>query len=92
MLAVHPRFLLIHGRERRRASALTLVARAVVRVPCALRGHELVYHFEPGRLSLGCLRCGMNTPGWTIDVNPAFRRRAPASVHVLASPTRGKAA
>lgn len=40
---------------------------------CALRGHETVFHFEPTRLSLVCLRCGMQTTGWDIDVRAAFR-------------------
>jgi len=42
---------------------------------CALRGHDMVLLFEPDRLSLGCLACGARTKGWTIDVNPAYRRR-----------------
>jgi hypothetical protein len=42
---------------------------------CALRGHDMVLQFEPDRLSLGCLACGARTTGWTIDVNPAYRRR-----------------
>jgi hypothetical protein len=49
---------------------------------CRLRGHEMVRHFQPGRLSLGCLKCGAETPGWTIDVRPAFRRRGPARPQV----------
>ena len=42
---------------------------------CALRGHDMVLQFEPDRLCLGCLACGARTRGWTIDVNPAYRRR-----------------
>lgn len=30
--------------------------------------------FEPDRLSPECARCGRQTPGWQIDVNPVFRR------------------
>jgi hypothetical protein len=40
---------------------------------CALRGHQLTLHFEPNRLSLQCLSCGMETPGWRIDVREKFR-------------------
>lgn len=43
---------------------------------CGLSGHDMLRHFEPDRLSLLCARCGAQTPGWTIDVNPAFRRSA----------------
>jgi hypothetical protein len=44
---------------------------------CGLTGHELVLHFEPTRLSLFCLRCGKNTSGWTIDVQPRFHTTPP---------------
>jgi hypothetical protein len=40
---------------------------------CALRGHHMAFHFEPDRLSLRCLTCGAETPGWTLDIRPAFR-------------------
>lgn len=36
----------------------------------------MLRRFEPDRLCLECARCGAQTPGWRIDVNPAFRRRA----------------
>jgi hypothetical protein len=57
---------------------------------CGLRGHEMVRHFEPARLSLRCVACGAETPGWTIDVRPAFRSVGPAraKVHRLAEGVR----
>ena len=39
----------------------------------------MLRHFEPRRSSLRCARCGAQTSGWTIDVNPAFRRRTMAT-------------
>lgn len=36
---------------------------------CALRGHDRIFHFEPNRLSLQCLACGAETPGWRLDVS-----------------------
>lgn len=45
-------------------------------VVCALHGHIMMLHCEPGRLSLRCLVCGAETPGWTLDVRPAMRGRA----------------
>jgi hypothetical protein len=36
---------------------------------CALRGHEMMLHFGPNRLSLQCLACGAETPGWRLDVS-----------------------
>lgn len=32
---------------------------------CALRGHDAVLHFEPGRVLLRCTSCGHDSPGWT---------------------------
>ena len=33
---------------------------------CGLSGHELLLNAEPGRLSLKCMSCPYETPGWTI--------------------------
>jgi hypothetical protein len=41
-------------------------------VACGLRGHDLLRHFEAGRVTLRCVDCGAETPGWTIDVRAAF--------------------
>jgi len=43
------------------------------RTLCAARGHDMLLHSEPGRLSLRCPSCGTETPGWRIDVSPRFR-------------------
>jgi hypothetical protein len=32
---------------------------------CALHGHDLMLHFEYGRICLRCVRCGHETPGWS---------------------------
>ena len=50
--------------------------RLVLSLLCGWRGHLMVRHFEPDRLSLRCLYCGKQTPGWSIDVQPQFRGRA----------------
>jgi hypothetical protein len=58
-----------------RAVALAwLAARRVREAICGLRRHDMVLHFEPDRLCLQCLACGARTQGWTLDVNPAYRR------------------
>jgi len=32
---------------------------------CALQGHEMMLHFNPGqRVCLRCVTCGHETPGW----------------------------
>jgi hypothetical protein len=38
---------------------------------CAMRGHDLVLHFEPHRVSLRCVDCGWDSSGWLID-RPRF--------------------
>jgi hypothetical protein len=58
------------------------------RALCGLRGHEMLRHFEPGRLSLRCFMCGAETAGWTIDVRPEFGRGGLARVHARHHMTR----
>jgi hypothetical protein len=65
----------VEGTNAIRSLALLRLAVSYVReAVCGLRGHEMVLNFEPDRLSLQCLTCGARTEGWTIDVNPVFRR------------------
>ena len=33
---------------------------------CGLHGHDSLLHFEKGRLSLHCVSCGYETPGWDL--------------------------
>jgi hypothetical protein len=47
---------------------LVAAAEWLRRASCGLMtGHDMVRHFEPGRVSLECLSCGERTPGWTIE-------------------------
>ena len=43
---------------------------------CGLRGHDSLLHFQRGRLSLMCVSCGHETPGWDVGSLPARRERA----------------
>jgi len=62
---------------------------------CALRGHDLILHFERRRLSLQCLDCGWASAGWMVD-RPRFsytpdrtvRRDVGAHVNRLERPPR----
>ena len=36
---------------------------------CGLSGHQLLLSAEPGRLSLKCMSCPYETPGWVIKKN-----------------------
>jgi hypothetical protein len=40
---------------------------------CGLGGHDSLRHFERGRMSLKCVQCGHETPGW--EVGPPTTRR-----------------
>ena len=73
-----------------RATALVqLLAASARRTLCALRGHERVLHFESNRLSLRCLACGAETPGWQLDARPDLRRHRPRfAVSTIVRPTR----
>jgi hypothetical protein len=53
---------------------------------CGLRGHTMLRHYEPNRLSLKCLECGRETAGWTIEVRPIFRSKGPARAQVHRQP------
>ena len=34
---------------------------------CRIRGHDLLLHFEPRRLSLRCVDCGWDSSGWMVE-------------------------
>ena len=57
---------------------------------CGLRGHHTVRHFERNRLSLQCLSCGHQTPGWILRdpvvVRLARREATGAATHIEALP------
>ena len=37
------------------------------RFVCGLHGHDVLLHFEVGRMSLQCTACGYETPGWDLQ-------------------------
>ncbi len=41
----------------------------IYRLLCAIRGHDAVMHFDANRLSLRCLNCGYETPGWSLGTD-----------------------
>ena len=54
---------------------------------CGLRGHDTLLHFEDERLSLRCVSCGHETPGWELnEVPPTVTVRGDARRHALARP------
>jgi hypothetical protein len=54
---------------------------------CGLRGHDTLLHFEDERMSLRCVSCGHETPGWELnEVPPTVTVRGDARRHALARP------
>ena len=37
---------------------------------CGFRGHDALLHFEDERMSLRCVSCGHETPGWELNEVP----------------------
>jgi hypothetical protein len=51
---------------------------------CGLRGHDTLLHFEQERMSLRCVSCGHETPGWKLnEAPPTVTVRGDARRHVL---------
>ena len=55
----------------RLVAEITAIVRWYGRMVCGLTGHEMVFHFETNRVSLHCLSCGHESPGWTVGVKRA---------------------
>jgi hypothetical protein len=46
------------------------LSRRLRSVVCGMSGHELLLHIEPGHLSLRCISCPYETPGWVLKESP----------------------
>jgi hypothetical protein len=46
---------------------------------CGLSGHDSLLHFQNGRMSLMCVLCGHETPGWDLGSAAMSRERTSAS-------------
>jgi len=54
---------------------------------CGLRGHDTMLHFDKDRMSLRCVSCGHETPGWELnEVPPTVTARGDARRHAVARP------
>ena len=54
---------------------------------CGLRGHDTLLNFEGERMSLRCVSCGHETPGWELnEVPPTVTVRGDARRHAMARP------
>ena len=52
---------------------------------CGLHGHDMLRRFEQDRMSLRCVSCGHETPGWELnEAPPTVTVRGDHRRHVLA--------
>ena len=59
------------GIWRRLVAEIAAIVRWYGRAVCGLTGHEMVFHFEGNHVSLQCLSCGHESPGWTVGTKRA---------------------
>ena len=91
MVTNYPHSMTSHEGERT-TTASTLARRRFARamerlgqIFCGLRGHDTLLHFEDERMSLRCLSCGHETPGWELnEAPPTITVRGDARRHALA--------
>jgi len=54
---------------------------------CGFGGHDALLHFENERMSLRCVSCGHESPGWELnEAPPTVTVRGDARRHALARP------
>jgi len=54
---------------------------------CGLHGHDTLPHFAKDRMSLQCVSCGHQTPGWELnEVPPTVTIRGDARRHAMTRP------
>jgi hypothetical protein len=54
---------------------------------CGFRGHDTLLHFEDERISLRCVSCGHETPGWELnEARPTVTVRGDSRRHAVARP------
>jgi hypothetical protein len=54
---------------------------------CGLHGHDTLLHFDKDRMSLRCVSCGHETPGWELnEARPTVTMRGDAHRHALTRP------
>ena len=57
---------------------------------CGLSGHQLLLNAEPGRLSLKCMSCPYETPGWVIKEKSCdVRSRRPTAAVLVEQRVQG---
>jgi hypothetical protein len=92
MVTNYPHPVTAHGGTRETASngrprGVARVTESLRQAFCGLRGHDTLLHFEDERLSLRCVSCGHETPGWELnEVPPTVTVRGDARRHAIVRP------
>jgi hypothetical protein len=58
--------------DRSLSRALQAAGLVVRQTLCGLNGHDRYLHTEPGRVTLRCVGCGHDSPGWQTG-RPAYQ-------------------
>jgi hypothetical protein len=91
MVTNYPHPMTAHEGMRTTAnSAPSRFARVMERLrqmSCGLKGHDTLMHFEDERMSLRCVSCGYETPGWELnEAPPTVTVRGDARRHAISRP------
>jgi hypothetical protein len=89
MVSNYPHPMMAHegiGTDRAdRSGGFARAAEMLRHMFCGLRGHDTLMHFENERISLRCVSCGHETPGWELnEVPPTVTVRGGARRHAIA--------
>ncbi|HEY1911986.1 MAG TPA: hypothetical protein VGG73_13760 [Vicinamibacterales bacterium] len=87
MVTNYPQSMAHNGLQTRSDAAGVSVLVRMRQAFCGLHGHDTLLHFEQERMSLRCVSCGHETPGWSLDeAKPTVTVRGDARRHRLARP------
>lgn len=67
MLPIPPTGAFLNALWPRARAVAIATAEGLLRARCGVGGHAMAMRFDKSRMSLHCLSCGHNTPGWTIQ-------------------------
>ena len=70
-----------------RTTVFDRIATWLQQTMCGFGGHDALLHFENERMSLRCVSCGHESPGWELnEAPPTVTVRGDARRHALARP------
>jgi hypothetical protein len=67
--------------------ALERTAKQVRQFICGLHGHDALYHFDKRHVSLVCVLCGHQSPGWNLPGSAASTGTPSARAATVTNPS-----